>query len=105
MKKIFLGLIALAFSVTGRLWAQAPGTATTTTAATDKAPTSTSTAPSAETILKEAYQRAAKEKKNVMIIFHASWCGWCHKMDTAMNDVACKKFFTDNYVVEHLTVL
>ena len=26
-------------------------------------------------VLKEAYQRAAKEKKNVFVIFYASWCG------------------------------
>jgi thioredoxin-related protein len=59
---------------------------------------------SAETILKNAYARADKEKKNVIIIFHASWCGWCHKMDTAMNDKSVRKFFTDNYVIEHLVV-
>ncbi|HYE55563.1 MAG TPA: thioredoxin family protein [Chitinophagaceae bacterium] len=55
-------------------------------------------------ILKEAYQQAAKEKKNVFVIFHASWCGWCHKMDTAMNDKLVKKFFDDNYVIRHLVV-
>jgi len=59
---------------------------------------------SAEGMLKEAYQQAAKEKKNVLIIFHASWCGWCHKMDSSMNDKSCKKFFNDNYVVRHLVV-
>lgn len=61
--------------------------------------------PSAETVLKEACTQAAKEKKNVFIMFHASWCGWCHKMDTAMNDASCKKFFQDNYVIRHLTVM
>jgi thiol-disulfide isomerase/thioredoxin len=55
-------------------------------------------------ILKEAHTLAAKENKNVMIIFHASWCGWCHRMDNSMNDEACKKFFDDNYVVRHLVV-
>ncbi|WP_052496337.1 thioredoxin family protein [Pedobacter lusitanus] len=59
----------------------------------------------ARTILQEAYQQAAKEKKNVFVIFHASWCGWCHKMDTAMNDSSCKKLFNDNYVIRHLTVM
>lgn len=59
---------------------------------------------SADAILKEAYATAAKEKKNVMILFHASWCGWCHKMDTSMNDPKVKKFFTDNYVIRHLVV-
>ncbi|HEX7844192.1 MAG TPA: thioredoxin family protein [Chitinophagaceae bacterium] len=59
---------------------------------------------SAETILKEAYKQAATQKKNVFVLFHASWCGWCHKMDTAMNDPKVKKLFTDNYVIEHLVV-
>ena len=60
--------------------------------------------PSADEILQEAMQQAAKEKKNVLIIFHASWCGWCHKMDSSMNDKSCKKFFDDNYVTRHLVV-
>lgn len=60
---------------------------------------------SADIILQDAYKKAAKEKKKVFVIFHASWCGWCHKMDTAMNDAKCKKLFTDNYVITHLTVL
>ena len=60
--------------------------------------------PSVKEVLKEAYQQAAKENKNVFIIFHASWCGWCHKMDTSMNDPVCKNFFDENYVVRHLVV-
>ncbi|MFT3824279.1 MAG: thioredoxin family protein [Chitinophagaceae bacterium] len=60
---------------------------------------------SSDAILKQAYEQAAKEKKNVFVIFHASWCGWCHKMDSAMNDKSCKKFFDDNFVVRHLVVL
>jgi len=60
--------------------------------------------PSADAVLKAAYAKAAKENKNVMVIFHASWCGWCHKMDTSLNDPSVKDFFTKNYVIEHLTV-
>lgn len=59
---------------------------------------------SADAIMKDAYQLAAKEKKNVFVMFHASWCVWCHKMDTSMNDPACKKFFNDNYIIRHLVV-
>jgi thioredoxin-related protein len=60
--------------------------------------------PSADSVLKEASQIAAKENKNVFIIFHASWCGWCHRMDSIMNNQACRKFFDDHYVVRHLVV-
>ena len=62
-------------------------------------------APPAEKVLKDAMQRAAHEHKNVFIIFHASWCGWCHRMDSILNSAACKKLFNDNYVIEHLTVM
>ena len=60
--------------------------------------------PSADSVLREATSRAEAEKKNVLIIFHASWCGWCHKMDSALNDPACKKYFDANYVTRHLVV-
>ncbi len=59
---------------------------------------------SADDVLKDAYQQAAKENKNVFIIFHASWCGWCHKMDKSMNDPVCKFFFDNNYIIRHLVV-
>lgn len=60
--------------------------------------------PSAKEILNAASQQAASEHKNILLIFHASWCGWCHKMDSSLNDPACKKFFDDHYIITHLTV-
>jgi len=59
---------------------------------------------SADEIMTAAFRTASKENKKVFIIFHASWCGWCHKMDSSMNDATCKKFFDDNFVVRHLDV-
>jgi len=56
----------------------------------------------AKDILQEAYKKAAAENKKVLLIFHASWCGWCHKMDSSINDPSCKKSFTDNYIITHL---
>ena len=58
----------------------------------------------AEEIMKEAFVSAKKQNKKVMVLFHASWCGWCHKMDTSLNDVSVKKFFDDNFVIRHLVV-
>jgi thioredoxin-related protein len=60
---------------------------------------------SADEIVLNACKHAAKENKNVLVMFHASWCVWCHKMDSSMNDKSCKKFFDDNYVVAHLVVM
>src|SRR5262245_14541783 len=39
----------------------------------------------AKQIVQEAQQKAKKQKKGVMVIFHASWCGWCHKLEDVMN--------------------
>ena len=59
---------------------------------------------SADEIMKEAYSVAKKENKKVLLIFHASWCGWCHKMDTSLNDPSIKKYFDDNFVIRHMVV-
>ncbi|MDP4292061.1 MAG: thioredoxin family protein [Bacteroidota bacterium] len=59
----------------------------------------------AEKILKETIAKAKKEHKKAFIIFHASWCTWCKKMDKSMNDEACKALFDKNYVVNHIVVL
>ncbi len=55
-------------------------------------------------LMKNACLQAAKENKKVFVMFHASWCGWCHKMDASMNDVSCRQFFTDKYIIVHLVV-
>ena len=60
--------------------------------------------PSADAVLKTAYQQAAKENKKVFLIFHASWCGWCRDMDSTMKDPALKTYFDKYYVITHLTV-
>jgi thioredoxin-related protein len=60
--------------------------------------------PSSEKIMSDAYASAKKESKNIIVIFHASWCGWCHKMDRSMEDPSCKKFFDNNYITVHMVV-
>ena len=60
---------------------------------------------SAGKVLTAAREVAVAEHKNIFVLFHASWCGWCHKMDSAMNDPQIKKYFDGNYVVRHLVVM
>lgn len=61
--------------------------------------------PSATSIIDDAKSIAAKENKNVFVIFHASWCVWCHRMDSAMNEPEMKPLFDKNYVIRHLVVM
>jgi thiol-disulfide isomerase/thioredoxin len=63
------------------------------------------TVPNADIVLKNALATASSQNKKVLLMFHASWCGWCHKMDSSMNDISCKKFFDDNFVITHITVM
>jgi len=59
-------------------------------------------APTASEVLKKALVQAKKENKNVFLMWHASWCGWCHRMDTLMARADVAHYFTDNFVITHL---
>jgi thioredoxin-related protein len=63
------------------------------------------TMPTTESVMTKAYEQAAKENKKVLVIFHASWCGWCKKMEASINDPELKKMFEDNYVLAYLDVM
>ncbi|HLK15853.1 MAG TPA: thioredoxin family protein [Fimbriimonadaceae bacterium] len=63
------------------------------------------TPPSAESLLKAAEIKAGHEHKNVFLVFHASWCGWCHKLDDLMTGAEFKHAFDKSYVIVHVTIL
>lgn len=58
--------------------------------------------PSANALLKKAYKEAVTKKRNVFIIFHASWCGPCKTMQASMNDKKIKAFFDSSYIIVDL---
>lgn len=60
--------------------------------------------PSKDEVMNSAYTIAKKENKNVFLMFDASWCTWCKRMDQNMTNDLCKDFFYDNYVIVHLAV-
>ena len=58
----------------------------------------------AAVVLEKALKQAKAENKNVLLMFHASWCSWCKKMEANINSPACKKLFDNNYVMAYVTV-
>lgn len=59
----------------------------------------------AREILDASVKQAQSTDKTVFVIFHASWCGWCKRLDAVLNDAAVKPIIDANYVVSHLVVL
>ncbi|MCB0459115.1 MAG: thioredoxin family protein [Flavobacteriaceae bacterium] len=55
-------------------------------------------------ILNEAFAQAKEENKNVMVIFSASWCGWCKRLIANINDDSCFELFDKNYVITKMIV-
>lgn len=55
-------------------------------------------------VMKAAYAKATASNKKVLLMFHASWCGWCRKMDSSLNDASTKQLFSKYFIIEHLTV-
>ncbi|HEV2478157.1 MAG TPA: thioredoxin family protein [Puia sp.] len=62
------------------------------------------TPPSADEVVRQACAEAAATHKKVMVIFHASWCTWCHKLDTMMASAECKPLFDQSFVICHLDI-
>lgn len=60
--------------------------------------------PAASTVMNKAMEQAKAENKKVFLMFDASWCSWCKRMEKNMEADATKDLFNKNYVVAHLTV-
>ena len=53
----------------------------------------------ANDLFEEAIAKAKKEKKNVFVIFTATWCTPCKYLKRGISDAYNAKFFEDNYVI------
>jgi thioredoxin-related protein len=83
-----LALLALTLSVAGAV-------------ASQPRPASRPDAPAAaRKILDETIAKSKAEHKVVFMAFHASWCGWCHKLEDFLNDPKIKPI-----VAKHINVL
>ncbi|OYQ33166.1 hypothetical protein CHU92_13590 [Flavobacterium cyanobacteriorum] len=58
----------------------------------------------ASAVMEKAFATARKENKKVFLIFQASWCSWCRKMDSQMALPQLKPLFDRYYVITHLDV-
>ncbi|RYG21491.1 thioredoxin family protein, partial [bacterium] len=61
--------------------------------------------PDAAKALEDARAKAKREGKNVLVVFHASWCGWCKRFDKMLEDPKLKPAYEKSFVVLHLDVL
>lgn len=59
----------------------------------------------AQSILGAAIQQAGTSGRNVLVIFHASWCGWCKRLDAVLENPAIKNIIEASYVVVRLDVM
>lgn len=58
----------------------------------------------ADLVLKKALTEAKSKNKNVLLIFHASWCKWCHTMEKNMNLPDTKPVFERKFVTAYVDV-
>ncbi len=64
----------------------------------------TETAPPASTIMESARAAATAPHKSIFLIFHASWCEWCKKLDQFIKTPEIEPIVDKYFVVAHLTV-
>lgn len=58
----------------------------------------------ADLVLKKAFTEARSKNKNVLVMFHASWCKWCHIMEKNMNLPETKPVFDKKFVTAYVDV-
>jgi thioredoxin-related protein len=58
----------------------------------------------ADVVLNKAFTEAKTEKKNVLLVFHASWCKWCKMMEKNMDLPETQPIFNKRFVTAYIDV-
>ncbi|WP_106914984.1 thioredoxin family protein [Chryseobacterium aurantiacum] len=58
----------------------------------------------ADVVLNKALTEAKSGNKNVLLMFHASWCKWCKVMEKNMNLPETKPLFEKKFVTAYVDV-
>jgi thioredoxin-related protein len=61
--------------------------------------------PPAAAVLERAKTAAARNDRRILLVFHASWCGWCRKFEAFLSSPGVKEIVDRNYEVVALTAL
>ncbi len=59
----------------------------------------------AQDILNASLKESTASHRPVFLIFHASWCSWCHRLENAMESPELRAIFKDHFVVTRLDVM
>jgi thioredoxin-related protein len=59
---------------------------------------------SAQNIINAAMANIRSTDKNILIIFHASWCIWCKWLDTTLENTEIKPIMENHYTIARLDV-
>ena len=60
--------------------------------------------PPASEVMAEAKAQATAQHKQIFLMFHASWCSWCRKLDKFIETPENKAIVDKYFVVVHLTI-